>query len=107
MDERTMLLAVGISVGITLLLRWLPFLVLRGEQEIPDWLQRLGKTLPPAIMAVLVLYCLKDAPGDLIGTGVPQLLAVAAVAGTYKWKHNALVSMVCGTGLYMILLRVL
>ena len=43
---------------VTILLRALPFLVFR--KNTPDWLAYLGKVLPPAIIGMLVVYCLKD-----------------------------------------------
>ena len=72
----------------------------------PDWLDRLGKTLPSAIMAVLIVYCLKDVGSDVVHIGLPKIAAVVIVALSYKWKHNILVSIAVGTAGYMILLRV-
>lgn len=72
----------------------------------PDWLDRLGKTLPSAIMAVLIVYCLKDVGSDVVHIGLPKIAAVVIVALSYKWKHNTLVSIAVGTAGYMILLRV-
>lgn len=67
----------------------------------PDWLDRLGKTLPSAIMAVLIVYCLKDVGSDVVHIGLPKIAAVVIVALSYKWKHNTLVSIAVGTaGIY-------
>lgn len=71
----------------------------------PAWLSRLGEALPSAIMAVLVVYCLKDIPAQPIKTGVPQLLGVAIVALTYRWKRNTLLSIALGTVGYMLLIH--
>ena len=60
MTEHT-LLAILVSVACTLSLRTLPFLIFTKNRPMPDWLKRLGQRLPMAIMAVLVVYCLKDA----------------------------------------------
>ena len=57
-----------------------------------------------SIMAVLIVYCLKDAGTDLRGVALPQFLAVGVVAVTYKWKHQTLFSIAAGTLVYMILL---
>ena len=45
----------GISALVTLGLRAAPFLLGRGGKGLPEWVRRLGKLLPPAIMAVLVV----------------------------------------------------
>ncbi len=94
-----------LSALCTYLLRALPFLIFRGDKPLPGWLERLGDLLPTAIMAVLVIYCLKDGilhPGD---TGIPCLVAAAAVIHSYRWKHNTLLSIAAGTAIYMLLLR--
>ena len=70
----------------------------------PAWLEKLGQTLPAAIMAVLIVYCLKDAGNDLIHIGIPKFIAVAAVAVSYKGRHSTLLSIILGTGVYMLLL---
>ena len=72
----------------------------------PEKLIYLGKILPLAIMAVLIVYCLKETGSDFSHTGIANFLAVAVVAVSYKWKHNTLVSIAVGTAGYMILLRV-
>lgn len=57
--------AIVLSAAITFGLRALPFLIFSGERKMPDWLQKLGEMLPSAIMAVLIIYCLKDVPVTL------------------------------------------
>ena len=99
------LAAIGVSVACTLGLRALPFLIFTKNRPMPEWLKRLGNALPMAIMAVLVVYCLKDIPAQPIKTGVPQLLGVAIVALTYRWKRNTLLSIALGTVGYMLLMH--
>ena len=83
-----------VSAVCTLTLRALPFVLFRKDKAMPAWLSRLGEALPSAIMAVLVVYCLKDIPAQPIKAGAPQLLGVAIVALTYRWKRNTLLSIV-------------
>lgn len=97
--------AIFLSAICTFGLRAMPFLVFHGEHKMPAWLEQLGKRLPPAIMAVLIVYCLKDVLTDVTGLLIPKLAGVFVVAGSYKWKHNTLVSIVAGTVVYMVLLR--
>jgi branched-subunit amino acid transport protein AzlD len=93
-----------LAAAITFTLRALPFLLFHGERKMPQKLVELGKILPSAIMAVLIVYCLKDAGSDWTGIGIPKLISVAVVAVSYKWKHNTLLSILAGTVCYMILL---
>lgn len=61
------ILAIAVSAAVTFALRALPFAAFRGDRAMPAWLERLGRTLPSAIMAVLVVYCLKGAAADFVG----------------------------------------
>ena len=101
------ILAIAVSAVVTFALRVLPFAAFRGERTMPAWLERLGRTLPSAIMAVLVVYCLNGAAADFTGTGVPQLLAAAVVAVSYKLRHSTFLSILLGTGAYMALIQLL
>ena len=97
--------AVLVSAACTLFMRALPFLFFRGNKPLPAWLERLGKMLPSAIMAALVVYCLKDAVLAPRENALPQALGVAVVALSYRWKHNTLLSILLGTVAVMITMR--
>ena len=107
MSTGRFLLVVLVSFACTFFLRALPFLASSGERKMPAWLDRLGPALPPAIMAVLVVYCLKSVPDEWYPGGLCQLLAVAVTALVHKWKHNTFLSIILGTALYMLLIRTL
>lgn len=107
MSTGRFLLVVLVSFACTFFLRALPFLAFSGERKMPAWLERLGHALPPAIMAVLVVYCLKGVPDEWYPGGLCQLLCVGATALVHKWKHNTFLSILAGTAVYMGLLRVL
>lgn len=104
---RYVLLAILLAALLTFVLRALPFLIFHGEHKMPNFLVKLGAVLPSAIMAVLIVYCLKGTVTDWKTNALPQILAVLTVGISYKWKHNTLISIVAGTALYMILIRML
>ncbi|MGN1133990.1 MAG: branched-chain amino acid transporter permease [Oscillospiraceae bacterium] len=99
--------AILISALVTFILRALPFIFFGGKRKMPEWLNKLGEILPSAIMAVLIVYCLRSSGSDFVGQGIPGIISVVIVAMTYKWKHSAFLSIISGTALYMILIRVL
>ena len=99
--------AVAVSAAVTFLLRALPFLFFHGERKMPEWLVRLGSVLPSAIMAVLIVYCLRGINGDITHTGVTSMIAVLLTAASYRWKHQTLLSIFLGTMVYMIMIRVI
>ena len=88
---------------VTILLRFLPFLVFR--ENTPPYISYLGKVLPPAIIGMLVIYCLKDISLSMNPYGLPELIASACVIGLQVWKRSALVSILTGTVVYMLLVQ--
>ena len=102
MSTEKILFIMLISAIIVFSLRALPFVVFNGERKMPERITRLGQILPSAIMAVLIIYCIKDVVIDFMGKGIFQLLAVAVVGMSYKLKHNTFLSIFVGTAFYMI-----
>lgn len=92
-----------VSAAITFLIRALPFIFFNGSRQMPEKVRKLGKILPSAIMAVLIVYCLKDS--EISSKLLCKLVAVVVVAVTYKWKHNTLISILIGTLCYMLRIR--
>lgn len=97
---------VAICAVVTIALRALPFVCFGGKKGVPRLVSALGETLPPAIMAALVVYCLKSVPFSTFGDGARQLIAAAAVVALHLWKKNTLLSIGVGTALYMLLIRI-
>ncbi len=100
-------LLVAIMAAVTMLLRFLPFLIFRKGRPVPAYISYLGDVLPQAIIGMLVIYCLKDTVLTAAPYGAPELLAVAAVAALQAWRKNSLVSILSGTAVYMVLIRLL
>ncbi len=96
-------LMVAVMAAVTFLLRALPFLVF--HKETPPYISFLGKVLPPAIIGMLVIYCLKDVDVFRAPYGLPELIAGLSVVGLQAWKRNSLVSILAGTVIYMVLIR--
>ena len=99
------LLIVLVCAGVTLVLRVTPFAFFGGKNGVPPLIERLGRMLPPAIMAALVVYCLKSVPFGAFSDGVKQLAAGAVVVLVHLWKRNTLLSIAVGTAAYMLLIR--
>lgn len=86
--------------------RVVPFLVFPKGKEIPSIIQYLGKVLTPAVIGMLVVYCLKGTRILATPHGIPELIAVVTVAVLHIWKRNNLLSIGVGTVLYMVLIQV-
>lgn len=96
---------VAVMAAVTMLLRFLPFLIFR--KQTPAYIAYLGKVLPSAIIGMLVIYCLKDVSFRSAPFGIPELLAAASVVGIQALKRNSLISILSGTAVYMILIRII
>lgn len=105
MNDTHTLILILVMAAVTALLRFLPFLVLGGQRKIPEYITYLGKVLPYAIIGMLVVYCLRGINPFSWPHGLPELLAVAAVAVLHLWKRNTLISIAGGTVCYMILVQ--
>ena len=102
-----MSLLIIVVVGITTFAtRVIPFLVFPKGKEIPKTIQYLGKVLTPAVIGMLVVYCLKDTAVLSAPYGIPELISVLAVVLLHVWKRNNLISIGVGTVLYMVLIQV-
>ena len=99
---KTAILILTMSAG-TILTRFLPFLAFR--KHTPQYVSYLGRVLPPAIIGMLVIYCLKDITPAVHPFGIPELIAAACTAGLQAWRRNSLVSILAGTVIYMVLTR--
>lgn len=82
-----------------------PFLIFPKGKEIPKTIQYLGKVLTPAIIGMLVVYCLRNTAILSAPHGIPELIAVVVVAVLHVWKRNNLLSIGVGTVLYMVLIQ--
>ena len=97
---------IGVIAVVTWALRAFPFLLF-GNRPLPKVIRYLGKALPPAIMTVLVVYCLRDISFSQSPFGIPELAACALVVILQVLRKNMYLSIVAGTVCYMILIRVM
>ncbi|MGM9607619.1 MAG: branched-chain amino acid transporter permease [Oscillospiraceae bacterium] len=115
--------SIAVMAIVTFLTRALPFLLFDRGESPPKIVLYLGRVLPPAVIAMLIIYCLRspsltvpaELTADLSGWlasvvsffvgWAPQLIAGAVVVLLHVWKHNNLLSIFGGTILYMILVQ--
>ena len=83
------------------------------NREVPKIVKYLGDILPPAIIGILIIYCIKST--YLGGSGaafsidinslLPQLIGIAITSAMHLWKKNTLLSISIGTVSYMLLIH--
>ena len=97
--------SIAVMAAVTFLTRALPFLLFDRGYHPPRLVLYLGKVLPPAIIAMLIVYCLKGISFAAPGGWVPTLLAGGAAVLLHLWKGNDLLSIFGATVLYMVLVQ--
>lgn len=103
-NSRIFLVLAALMAG-TVITRFLPFVLFPKGKETPRYVEYLGRTLPYATMGLLVVYCLKGISLTESPFGLPEFIAVAAVAALHVWKKNSLLSIGTGTVIYMVLVQ--
>ena len=98
--------SVAVMAVVTFLTRALPFLLFGRGSKVPRVVLYLGKYLPPAVIAMLIVYCLRGVSFSAASGWLPSLIAAAAVVALHLWKKNNLLSIFGGTILYMVLIQV-
>lgn len=106
LSRTTSFLIILVVAITTFSTRVIPFLVFPKGKAIPKTVQYLGKVLTPAVIGMLVVYCLKNTPMLTKPYGIPELVSVFVVAVLHVWKRNNLLSIGVGTVLYMFLIQV-
>ena len=97
--------AIAVMALITAMLRFLPFLISKGKASTPAIVEKLGRLLPSAVIAMLVVYCMKDVHFSGAAGYLPALIASLLVGVLHIWKRNTLLSVISGTVCYMLLVQ--
>lgn len=100
MSTDHVLLVLAAMMAVTFALRALPFVAAQWLQKYP-FVQKLGSFLPLGIMTLLVLHSGIGAAADDPRGPWPEVAAVA-VTTLLQWRlKHPLLSILCGTALYM------
>ncbi len=105
MDNLHSVLIIAVTAGVTIALRFLPFLIFGENRQTPPVIAHLGQVLPYAIMGMLVVYCLKDMTLTGAPFGIPEIIGCAVVTILHVWKRNTLLSIGAGTICYMLMVQ--
>lgn len=104
-NAQALIIALAVTAG-TMITRFLPFVLFPDSRPVPKIITYLGRTLPAAMMGLLVVYCLRNVDLAAAPHGLPELISIAVLTGLHLWKRNVLLSIGVGTVLYMVLVQV-
>lgn len=103
----SLLLIIAVVSSVTIFTRALPFLFFSGNRQPSKYILYIGNILPPAIMAMLLIYSIRfETPFDY-PYGLPALISIFVVVLLHVWKRNNLVSILGGTVCYMLFVQVI
>ena len=106
MFDTHFVLLITVIALVTICLRFIPFLIFRGNRKTPVFIAYLGNVLPYAIMGMLVIYCLRNISFNSSPFCIPEIIASIVVVLLHIWKRNSLLSIMAGTLCYMLLVQV-
>lgn len=89
----------------TLFTRALPFLIFGRKKELSPMIRFLGNALPAAVIAILIVYCVRNTEFLVPASLLPQLISIVVVVLLHVWKRNNLLSIGVGTICYMVLVQ--
>ncbi len=89
----------------TLATRALAFLLFPAGRAVPSCISYLGKVLPSATIALLIVYCVKHVEPLEPPYGLAELAAIILVAVLQHFFKIMLLSIIAGTAAYMLLLQ--
>lgn len=98
-------LTILICALATMTTRFLPFLCFQPGHELPPYVKYLGKALPSAVFALLVVYSLRDVSLTTGTHGIPEAISLLLTTCVHLWKRQMLLSMALGTISYMMLVQ--
>lgn len=104
-DTSKAFLLIAVMSAVTMLLRFLPFVLF--SKSTPKPVLYLGEVLPYSIMAMLVVYCLRNTSVLETPHGLPEAVSVTAVVLLHKWRHNTLLAILGGTFCYMVSVQII
>lgn len=99
------LASITVMAAVTFLTRALPFILFDHGDHPPKVVLYLGRVLPPAIIAMLIVYCLKGITFVAPAGWIPPLVAGSAAILLHLWKGNDLLSIFGATVLYMVMVQ--
>ena len=99
------ILMIAVIAAVPALLRFAPFLLFGGKRPVPKIINQLSLALPAAIMGMLIVYCLRNVDIPSASHGLPELIAILTVVVLHLWKNSTLLSIACGTAVYMVLVQ--
>ncbi len=104
MPESKLIIAIFLMGMVTFFTRAFPFILPKAFTTNPI-IRRVGETLPPAVMVMLIIYALKDTDWSQASSSLVTLIAVAVCGVLQYFFKNMFLSIGAATAFYMAMLQ--
>jgi branched-subunit amino acid transport protein AzlD len=88
--------SVLVAAAVTWSLRAIPFAILAPLRR-SELVHYLGSDMPVGVMAVLVVFSLRDTSFTAAPYGASTLVALGVTVGLHLWRGNVAMSLLAGT----------
>lgn len=102
MDINALLIILTIAIA-NFITRFIAYFLIPKKVKIPNIISYLSDILPSAIIAMIIVYCLKDI--NLMVDGFKELIGVIVVAIFQILFKVPIISIIAGVGVYMFLVQ--
>ena len=106
-NNRYTLIAILVIAIVTFSTRVAPFILFSKNKTTPKYIVYIGKYLPPAVIAMLIIYCLRNISLSSFPFGIPEAIGIMTVALLHIWRRNNLISIIGGTAVYMAVVQLI
>jgi branched-subunit amino acid transport protein AzlD len=96
------LIAIALATSAT---RAFAFFLFPAGRPTPPYISYLGRVLPCATIALIIVYCVKHIRPLESPHGLPELLSIVLVMAIQYFGRKILISIVAGTVCYMLLIQ--
>ncbi len=105
MNNTYIIVAIVISAVVTIFTRALPFIFFRSKRKVGPALSFIAKTLPVAVITILIVYSISGITFGSIHGWLKEVLGILFVVLLHLIKRNTLLSVLGGTLFYMLLIQ--
>ena len=89
---------------VTIALRFSPFVLIKNTDS--KIIRYYGNIISGAIIAMLVVFCLKDTSIGMDTDTIGKLLALVVITIMQYWKDDSILSVITGTITYMLIINI-
>lgn len=89
----------------TVTTRAIAFFLFPAGRPTPPYISYLGRVLPCATIALLIVYCLRHIRPLEAPHGLPEIISIALVIAIQYFGRSTLISIIIGTATYMLLIQ--